>query len=444
MEFENVLKSSFEMNKINQEIIIYDGEYILEFSDCKIEVTGKIIMKWLPTFRIEHQGRIISDGNVFIGETLINKSYKEKVLLKTKNGYICNVNINKVDFTYNHFLSGSVVNEIERVNGRMDCLNFSVVNFLDNLGYGIASEKTIYSGRIIFEHQDFKIIFDKLADYKEKYEELNSSGGYVVTHVGRIENIKGNDFDFKEVENYLESLTWLLSFASGRQVGICANHGFNKRKLILEKYQTPIIAKWKRNRNWFPRQNYFDSLETIFPLLVEKLDDELWGKVLKNLFTWYFESLSSTYVENKIVAVQIALEMLAWTYLVEEHEIINGNTFEKNRASDNFRLLFEEFSISKEIPNIEDLRKYRISHDDGAHLLTDFRNSIVHPKKVNKHENMPSLSRYQILQLGIKYLELSILKILNYQGQYHNLLSEKDRLSETLEHVPWYSPVQNN
>ncbi|MFD5854342.1 hypothetical protein ACFWGC_30005 [Cytobacillus pseudoceanisediminis] len=346
--------------------------------------------------------------------------------------------INKVNFKHQFNISGVVLRHIEKINDvKMDSLKFNVVNFLDSGGQRIIHEKKNYSGRMVFNYKDYKIIVDKLHNFKQIYEDLNESGGYAVTHAGSIENIKGEQFSFEDVEGLLETLGWLLSFASGRQVGICSYHGYCKKDKVLERFQSPIIAKWKNHTNWFSRLNSQGSLESIYPSLVEKLNNELWGDVLKRTFTWYFDSMVSTYIENKIVSVQIALEMLAWTYIVEENEIIDKKIFDsKLRASDKLRLLLYEFSIPREIPDIECFKTFN-SYKDGAHLFTDFRNEIVHPKKVKDKGEMTSTSKYYILQLGRKYLELSILRILGYEGMYQNLVSNKKWLGESLEKVPW-------
>jgi hypothetical protein len=446
MELENAIQSPVLMKEVNQKIEIYNGEYTLELDDIKIVLFGHISLNWLPEPRIEYQGKVVNDSKLFKDSSLMTTARKAKVILRTPNGYKCKVMINKVNFTYDYSISGVVLESIEKqLDGKMNRLYFSVVNFVNNFGYGIKHEKTIYSGRMYFEYNDFKITFDKLPNYEEKYEALNETGGYIITHAGVIENTKGKSFDYKEVESLLETLSWLLSFASGRQVGICSIHGYNEENLVLEKYETPIIAKWKNNTNWFPKISNDNGLETIYPILVEKLNDDLWGKVLKRVFTWYFDSMNSTYIENKIVAVQIALEMLAWTFIVEENEIIDKDVFDKLRASDKLRLMLYEFSIPREIPDIEEFNIFKSSYKDGAHLFTDFRNRIVHSKKVKqKDDEIPSLTKYYILQLGRQYLELSILRILGYQGKYHNLLSKKEWLAETLEYVPWQSTNSAN
>ncbi|HDV8360058.1 TPA: hypothetical protein RKT18_001049 [Bacillus cereus] len=441
MEQSNVIQSPVGMEKVNQDIEIYSGKYTLELGNKKVILEGHISLKWLPQLRIEYEGKVVSGREIIDRSLVMSDTRKNKVRLSTPNGYKSMVMINKINYGTDCTIAGVCLNSLERLNGVMDSLYFSVVNFIDNFGDAIKHERMTYSGRMYFEYGDFKITVDKQPNYKKIYEELDETGGYIITHVGVIENIKGENFTFEQVEVLLEALFWLLSFASGRQVGICSLNGYNEEDLVLEKYQTPIIGKWTNNQNWFPRISNDNHLRAIYPILVEKLSDDLWGEVLKRVFTWYFDSMGSTYIENKIVAVQIALEMLAWTFIVEENEIIERNIFDnKLRASDKLRLMLYEFSIPREIPDITSFDTVKSSYRDGAHLFTDFRNEIVHPKKAKQKGNeMSSITKYYALQLGRKYLELGILRILNYQGKYQNLLSEKEHLLEIVEYVPWAS-----
>jgi hypothetical protein len=442
---DKAIQPPFEILGVNQQIEIYQGEYTLDIEGKELKVFGTIALKWLPEMKLEHSGQITNDYFQWFDEhQLFSQARKSKVLLKTPNGFNGEVLINKVSYGNEQNISGVVLTSLDKFCGKMDKLCFTVANFVDNFGQGIEYEKLRYSGRLYFEYEDFKITFDKLPDFREKYEVLNHIGGFAITHIGVLENVKGETFLYNDIENLLDSLTWLLSFACGRQVGICSIHGLSKQALVFESYQAPIIAKWKEHINWFPRTRYNDGLIKIFPTIVEKLNDNLWGGVLKRVFSWYFDSMDSTYIENKIVAVQIALEILAWTFIVEENEIMDGSVFDKLRASDKLRLMLYELSIPREIEGIAYLSDFK-SYKDGSHLFTDIRNEIVHPKKGKQSkEKASSSSKHWVLMLGRQYLELSILRILDYKGKYYNLLSKKEWLPETLEDVPWYSPEKES
>lgn len=434
MNEKDVIIPIIKMSEVNEKIPIYSGKMTIENEeDCKIKLDGEIFLEWLPQPRISFVGE--SDDK----ESSNLKQFEEGIILTTSHGsqYIASLtNIISGTRTKNK-IAGLITNELKREAQQIDNLYFSVVNFVNFHGDSIKQNKFLYRGRMTFEYGTYIITLDKLPNYESNYEELKKNGGFIITHVGSIEHRNGNSFNYEDVSGLLTSFTYLLSFARGSHVGICSIHGYLEKELKLSKYQTPLINSWKEQQNWFPRISSDRILEDLYPALIEKMRDPLWEKVLKRAFTWYFDSHTSTYTETKIISVQVALEMLAWTFLVEEKEIIKENDYKKLRASDKIRELLSELSIPTEIPDTSRFNSLNELYDDGAHLLTDVRNKIIHPKKVTNQEEKLYQYMYLVSNLGRKYLELSILKILGYEGVYQNLLSESQWIGENLEQVPW-------
>ena len=70
---------------------------------------------------------------------------------------------------------------------------------------------------------------------------------------------------------------------------------------------------------------------------------------------------------------------------------------------------------------------------DAPHALTEIRNSLVHPE--HKHRGRYDTAYYEAWNLGLWYLEMSILAICNYTSTYGNRL--KQRWVGEIEDVPW-------
>ncbi|WP_075619987.1 hypothetical protein [Paenisporosarcina indica] len=78
-------------------------------------------------------------------------------------------------------------------------------------------------------------------------------------------------------------------------------------------------------------------------------------------------------LENKIISTQIALEQLAWTYLVNQEQMIDKEAYKKLRATDILRLLCYQLKIPKEITNDyygELVEKYK---NDSVFKFVDYR-----------------------------------------------------------------------
>ena len=76
--------------------------------------------------------------------------------------------------------------------------------------------------------------------------------------------------------------------------------------------------------------------------------------------------------------------------------------------------------------------KFKLEH--GPHALVEIRNSIVHPdRKIQLH----SIDEYhEAKQLGTWYVELILLNMFGYTGEYACRLSEVQMAGDT-ELVPW-------
>jgi hypothetical protein len=66
------------------------------------------------------------------------------------------------------------------------------------------------------------------------------------------------------------------------------------------------------------------------------------------------------------------------------------------------------------------------------HVITDLRNGLVHPGAV---KNVPDGAYVDAWRLSLWYIELTILRLCDHNGQYANRLAE--RWVGGTETVPW-------
>ncbi|NJK30432.1 MAG: hypothetical protein HC790_06060 [Acaryochloridaceae cyanobacterium CSU_3_4] len=183
-----------------------------------------------------------------------------------------------------------------------------------------------------------------------------------------------------------------------------------------------------------------------------------WSDLANIVLNGYLESnADGRFTEHSIVLTQVALEMIAWTLLVEKESVISKDGFDKLPASDKLRLLLSKLGIPIEIPpNCYDCQPPYSQRDassllpnlsqvakssqynwvDGPHALTELRNGIVHPKKLQKVLATNHEARFEARWLGLWYLELVLLALMNYQGCYANRLIFP-RHEGTYDKVPW-------
>ncbi len=157
---------------------------------------------------------------------------------------------------------------------------------------------------------------------------------------------------------------------------------------------------------------------------------------------WYVEvSKQSGGQEGSIILTQAALEMLANVVLVEDRNIVSTSGFEKLEAKDKISLLLNQCSIPLEVPStLNALSKYAKEFNySGTQAITELRNRLIHPKLKNREKflNLPPLVVPETYLLGKWYLELVLLNLFNYTGNYINWTKSQPHFYSDGELVPW-------
>ena len=127
---------------------------------------------------------------------------------------------------------------------------------------------------------------------------------------------------------------------------------------------------------------------------------------------------------------QTALELLYNWYIIENKKLLIGKDSENINAANKIRLLLSQLNLNYTIPKkFSYLDKFLKSEKliDAPEAVVQIRNAIVHSQeekraKLNKIENM---AKYEALQVCIWYIEVALLKILDYKGDYTNRCSEQ-------------------
>jgi len=234
-------------------------------------------------------------------------------------------------------------------------------------------------------------------------------------------------------------IRFFLSFAQGRWMIPILPTGFGKNdNKIWEQLSTPSGEPWSRNvLSWWARE-HSDQLIESFPGFVQRWQNDDWKDTIHEALSWYFEANSSHIsIEAKIILTQAAIELISFEHVVKSKRLIEKEGFKRLRASDKFRLLLSSLGIPIDLPKqlpklIEEAT--RLTWMDGPHALTEVRNSIVHPE--HKRRGQLDSILLEAWNLGLWYLELSLLSICNYRGTYANRMI-LPQMSGKIDPVPW-------
>jgi hypothetical protein len=193
---------------------------------------------------------------------------------------------------------------------------------------------------------------------------------------------------------------------------------------------------------------------------MKKWDDSFWNASLKTAIFLYVEANQAAGgAEGAIVLAQAALELLASLHSIcYLNDTPCKNIFENIDADERIRWLLEDLSIPVEIDqkthtDLSDLRNYcgealkNEKYKDGPKAITLHRNAIIHPYK-RKIDNILNKTndkvKLEILDLAIWYIEMVLLRLFEYNGQYANRLwrfRENRTGSDFSQQVPWNGPL---
>lgn len=261
-----------------------------------------------------------------------------------------------------------------------------------------------------------------------------------LTHVGCFYRTDGSMFNGYSAQQMLNDLELFFTFCHGSFCNPKMPVGFddegNKVWALGDCFEQPV----KKSISWFD-QVHPEQLIQLFPKFMSKLEDKKWKETLNTVIYWYARSsnVSANGIDTAIVLTQIAMEKLSYEYVVNDKKMISSNGFDSLKAPDKLRLFYANLDIPIDIPHkptkIQEVCKiYKTPFEDSFVFLTEFRNNIVHAK--HKKKNIFSNLYTEARQLGMWYLELAILKVCNYEGNYKNRFSDK-LVDGKLEKLPW-------
>ena len=270
---------------------------------------------------------------------------------------------------------------------------------------------------------------------------LKETGGYAITHVGQIQRTDGQIFSSKDLEQTLACLGYFFSLVLGRWSQPSLTVGFDdvdQRVFEHWGFQQTTIGSYAGGNSFFDSR-HDEIFNALFPGFWQRWHDPLWNSALSESIYWYIGANNLGFgvnVDSALLFTQSALELLAWTYCVQDRKAVSEIAFGPRglSAADKLTLLTSLLGISNQIPaQLKSLHAKRGKPwSDSMHAITDLRNGLVHPKD---RAVLPDGVYYDAWRLSLWYLDLIFLRLLGYEGQYSNRMTT--RFVGAVEDVPW-------
>lgn len=208
-------------------------------------------------------------------------------------------------------------------------------------------------------------------------------------------------------------------------------------------YTSYFVDTFKNCTSW-PQKFSIIGIEPIWEKFNEIWRDKENRNFLTSAIHWYVEANNNSgFSEGAIIMAQTALELIYNWWLIENKKLIVGKDSENINASNKIRLLLSQLEIDYSVPSgLKNLKEFvdgEIQIQDACDAIVQIRNAIVHSQE-EKRKKLSAIHFKVIseaLELSIWYIEMSLLRILGFNGKYYNRTSKEFVESKAIEFVPW-------
>jgi hypothetical protein len=418
------------MTNPNEKILIHDGNVTFINNGGHINLQGKLMFNWFPNMAVRFYGSFPKDSQI---KDFPFFDVKPKIKIENNieefelNGLSLALNESKDAIDIMCQLKPPVV--IGRKTRKVNNVIFELSNLRGFTGKPIKSDTTLKSNRLLFNNGEYEIIIDKSIDYAKISTQLENNGGYHLTFTGRLKSLTSKTFSISESEIILDQFAYFLQFINGSRSSPIFRYGYFYKTEVWRSYTPYETDSYKNVISWAKTSSTsnFNDLWIKFSSKWKSKNDQ---ECLKTILHWYIEAnRNSTKLEGSIVLIQNALELLFHWIISESEKYVNTTDAVNISAAGKIGFLLAYFNISPEIPqNLKALKQYEKEYKvmNGPELFISIRNSIVHPseKKRNILKRLDTIGRYQTVTLGLAYIEIILLKYLDYKGDYRNRAEE--------------------
>lgn len=326
--------------------------------------------------------------------------------------------------------------------GRVSEIRFGVVNFPRFFGRGDEFRQDTNGsrsrhGRVQVAAGPWRIEFTECDSFADILDELDSSCGFAITHRGRIVRLDQGQIDTEEACLLLRALDDFFSFFRGARCSVALVRAvFADDEVVWERWGCRRVDPWQRRSgsSWFDL-HHGHTLGEAFPgfWTVYSGSSEHRSALHQALY-WYLrsETHQAGGVDGGLILLQAALERLAHTFYRPR----------KGLTTPWLRDALMQRQIPTGIPSGSAALKAYVKSvakkgevTDGVFAVTRLRNNAVHPRK---DASVSGRSYFQAWELARWFVELMVLHVTGYKGDYANRLTP--RAEGQVDVVPWAGP----
>ena len=256
---------------------------------------------------------------------------------------------------------------------------------------------------------------------------LTRRGGSILSHIGSITRTTGSEFSLESLSGLLGKLHLFLSFARGGYCGLTLLHGYDaNRRRVWEQWGTYRVEPWRRELVTWAVPDHSHALGGVFAGLWNQIGD------VEQAIRWYLRSNESNEAEVSVVLTHAALEYLAFKTVGKR------KTGTREKEGDWIARALIHRGIDPALPvycHELGLSQLVENWSHGPHALVSIRNDLIHAERRRGHLSKAAL--VEARNLGLHYVELMLLALAGYTGEYVNRLKTRPSDGVRFENVPW-------
>jgi hypothetical protein len=233
--------------------------------------------------------------------------------------------------------------------------------------------------------------------------------------------------DADAVQRLRQRLFTLLSFVAGQQIGVMPIVGLDgDGQLVWAEWGSPRFDGFEqRTWRWCPTHTVSQVLPTLAQAVCELANVPALEKVFDRAVNYLLVANGPGFLDVRIPVACSGLELLGWAVLQRE-QWLTTDAFGKLTAGHVAQLLCQWAGIPVDLPDhYAALRRRPTGQQDwaGPDIVFKVRNDLVHPPRKLDDPAWPTHEAlFQACQLTTWYLELAILRLLDYKGGYRSRL----------------------
>jgi hypothetical protein len=410
------LEPYLRLTTVNQPVHVAQGPLTLVGAGETFRLDSDLTFKWNPAVGVVFEGHCpggwldvaVNEWTVAFGA---DPAHRAPCSLR-------NVSIKPEGSSVQGTLKGHLVVG----SGSCQTVRFCLTNFPSYLGLPVRTDAGGGWARSRIEAVSAigTLRLDEVEGADKLRKEAIGQRGFAITHVGEWVPTTPST-SLEEARDAMRMLQYWFGFLCGAWCGPVFDEGLTDGQISWRHFTRWKVTEGRNGSSWLPRVTPLD-LNSTFAGFVSRWTDEAWQGPMISAIAWLVEANNTRAIESRILLGQVALELLAWVWLVERQQLHSRGDFGRLSAAEKIRALLHHARVQTALPAHMASLMPLINSDafDGPGVSTHVRNALVHSHEHNRAKvaTLTGEQLFECAELNMQYVELALLAVCGHSTHY--------------------------